>query len=62
MNRTILVVDDEKNIVDILRFNLEREGYSVLCAYDGKEGLRLAQEKMDQKNLYFINPSFDMPS
>ena len=45
MNRTILVVDDEKNIVDILRFNLEREGYAVLCAYDGKEGLRLAQEE-----------------
>lgn len=43
MNRSVLVVDDEKNIVDILRFNLEREGYAVLCAYDGKEGLRLAQ-------------------
>lgn len=45
MSRTILIVDDEKNIVDILRFNLEREDYAVLCAYDGKEGLRLALEK-----------------
>ncbi len=44
MNRKILVVDDEKNIVDILRFNLEREGYEVLSAYDGREGLRLARE------------------
>lgn len=44
MSRSILVVDDEKNIVDILRFNLEREGYTVSCAYDGKEGLRLARE------------------
>ena len=44
MSRNILVVDDEKNIVDILRFNLEREGYSVSCAYDGREGLRLATE------------------
>jgi two-component system response regulator VicR len=40
--KTILVVDDEKNIVDILTFNLEREGYRVLCAYDGKKGLELA--------------------
>ena len=44
MSRRILIVDDEKNIVDILRFNLEREGYEVLGAYDGKEGLRLARE------------------
>ena len=44
MSRRILVVDDEKNIVDILRFNLERENYEVLSAYDGREGLRLARE------------------
>lgn len=44
MSRNILVVDDEKNIVDILSFNLEREGYTVSCAYDGREGLRLARE------------------
>jgi len=44
MNRSILVVDDEKNIVDILNFNLRREGYTVFCAYDGREGLRLARE------------------
>ena len=35
----ILVVDDEPNIVDILRFNLQREGYEVIAAYDGPEGL-----------------------
>ncbi len=44
MSRRILIVDDEKNIVDILRFNLEREDYEVLGAYDGREGLRLARE------------------
>ncbi len=44
MSRRILIVDDEKNIVDILRFNLEREDYEVLSAYDGREGLRLARE------------------
>ena len=39
MPKKILVVDDEPNIVDILRFNLQREGYEVLAAYDGQEGL-----------------------
>ena len=42
MGKTVLVVDDEKNIVDILTFNLQREGYNVLCAYDGKDGLDIA--------------------
>jgi len=39
MGKRVLVVDDEKSIVDILRFNLGREGYEVLCAYDGGEAL-----------------------
>ncbi len=39
MPKRILVVDDEPNIVDILRFNLQREGYEVVAAYDGPEGL-----------------------
>ena len=38
----ILVVDDEPNIVDILRFNLQREGYEVIAAYDGPDGLAKA--------------------
>lgn len=38
----VLVVDDEKSIVDILRFNLKREGYEVIAAYDGREGLERA--------------------
>ena len=33
--KTILIVEDEKNIVDILRFNLQREGYRTVEAYDG---------------------------
>ena len=37
--KTVLIVEDEKNIVDILRFNLQREGYRTLEAYDGKNGL-----------------------
>lgn len=45
MSRTVLIVDDEKSIVDILKFNLEKSEYSTICAYDGREGLALAKEK-----------------
>lgn len=45
MERTVLVVEDESNIVDILSFNLEKEGYGVLTAYDGQTGLELARAK-----------------
>jgi len=38
----ILVVDDEHNIVDILRVNLEREGYTVIAAYDGVQAIEIA--------------------
>ena len=41
--KTILIVEDEKNIVDILRFNLQREGYDTLEAYDGEDGLKKAR-------------------
>lgn len=40
--KKILVVDDEAAIGDILRINLEREGYAVAVAMDGEEGARLA--------------------
>ena len=42
MGKKILVVEDEKNIVDILAFNLKREGYEVVTAMDGAAGLALA--------------------
>ncbi len=45
MGKKILVVEDEKNIVDILVFNLKREKYDTLEAYDGQTGLRLALEQ-----------------
>ena len=44
MAKKILIVDDEKSIVDILEFNLKKEGYDTLKAYDGREGLKLAGE------------------
>ncbi len=45
MARKILIVEDEKNIVDILNFNLTQEGYLTMEAYDGATGLRLALEQ-----------------
>lgn len=44
MSKTILVVEDEVSIATLLKYNLERAGYEVLLAHDGKEGFDLAIE------------------
>ncbi|WP_268912207.1 response regulator YycF [Lentilactobacillus sp. SPB1-3] len=44
MAKKILVVDDEKPIVDIEKFNLNKEGYEVYVAYDGEEALEQVKE------------------
>ncbi|MBS4538501.1 response regulator transcription factor [Clostridium sp. D2Q-11] len=44
MAKKILVVDDEKPIADILRFNLQKEGYDVSLAHDGEEAVKIAME------------------
>jgi len=41
----ILVVDDEENIVELIRYNLEREGHTVIAAGDGDTALKLAKEE-----------------
>ena len=38
--KKILVTDDEKDIVELISYNLEKEGFSVLKAYDGEAALR----------------------
>lgn len=43
--KRILVVDDEKKIVDIVKAYLEREGYQVIAAYDGEAALDLAHRQ-----------------
>lgn len=45
-NQTILVVEDEVSIATLLKYNLERVGYEVLLAHDGKEGLDMALEHL----------------
>ena len=45
MTKKILVVDDEKRIVDILKAYLEKEGYAAIAAYDGRLALDLARSQ-----------------
>ncbi len=60
MERVILVVDDEKPILDILTFNLEKEGFRVLGAGDGETGLKLAlKENPDLILLDIMLPKMD---
>ena len=41
----ILVVEDEKDIAELVRFNLEREGFAVITAADGEQGLDAARQQ-----------------
>lgn len=45
MSKKILIVDDEKAIVDILEYNLKREGYEIVTAYNGEEALATAKSE-----------------
>ncbi len=42
MNRTILIIEDDRNLVDALRYNLVKEGYDVVSAADGSQALEAA--------------------
>lgn len=42
--KKILIVDDEQDIVETLKFMLEAQGYKCFCAYDGEAGLNMAKE------------------
>ncbi len=49
----ILVTDDEKDIVELISYNLEKEGFSVIKAYDGEAALRLA--KLQKPDLLILD-------
>ena len=58
--RRVLVVDDEKDLVDLITYNLVRNGYEVLSAYNGAEALELAQrEPPDLVILDLMLPGLD---
>lgn len=55
----ILIVDDEKDIVEFIQYNLEAEGYQVITAYNGKEALEAIKEKPDLVVLDVMMPDID---
>lgn len=60
MDKKILIVDDEKAIVDILNFNLKKEGYETIEAHDGEQAVEIAQkEKPDLILLDVMLPKKD---
>ncbi|MBP6964582.1 MAG: response regulator [Armatimonadetes bacterium] len=60
MPRKILTVDDEKHIVRLIQVNLERQGYEVVTAYDGREALeKVDSERPDLVILDVMMPYMD---
>jgi len=58
--KKILVVDDEKPISDIIKFNLVKEGFNVICAFDGDEALKMVyQTQPDLVILDVMLPKYD---
>ncbi len=59
MPKKILVVDDEKDIVDMLTYNLRKEGYNVIAAYNGGQALEKIEQKPDLVVLDVMMPEPD---
>lgn len=60
MSKKILVVDDETQLVEMVKIRLEAAGYMVVCAYDGQEALEKAKkEKPDLIILDLMLPKMD---
>ena len=54
------IIEDEKNISDMIKYNLEKEGYEVYTAYDGQEGLKLIEtQPLDLLLLDIMLPNVD---
>ena len=48
MNKgTLLVIDDEKDLLELVRYNLEKDGFDVICAADGQSGLEIATRRCE---------------
>src|SRR5699024_10662619 len=45
MDVKVMVVDDDKTIAENIKFNLENEGYEVVCAYDGNEAVEIEESE-----------------
>jgi two-component system alkaline phosphatase synthesis response regulator PhoP len=57
---TILIIDDEKDLIEMVRYNLDKDGYDVIAASDGQTGLEIAQRhKLDLIVLDLMMPGID---
>ncbi len=57
---TILIVDDEEDIVELIQFNLKQEGYSILAAMSGEQAIKIAkQQQPDLMILDLMLPGID---
>jgi two-component system, OmpR family, alkaline phosphatase synthesis response regulator PhoP len=59
MKTKILLVDDERDIVEFLQYNLEKEGFDVVQAYDGNEALNKINQKPDLVILDIMMPKLN---
>ncbi|MBK6678862.1 MAG: response regulator transcription factor [Ignavibacteriales bacterium] len=59
MKTKILIVEDERDIVEFLTYNLELENFTVIAAHDGEEGLKKMSEKPDIVLLDIMMPKMD---
>lgn len=58
-NKKILLVDDEKDIVEFLSYSLEQEGFNVICGFNGFDALKKLSEKPDLIILDVMMPKLD---
>lgn len=59
MKEKILLVEDEKDIVEFLKYNLEKEGFEVITAYDGEEALKKLADGPDLVVLDIMMPKMN---
>jgi len=55
MSATILMIEDDREMVTLGKLILEKEGYKVLSAYNGPDGLKLLKEHQDEVNLILLD-------
>jgi two-component system phosphate regulon response regulator PhoB len=44
--KTVLVIEDDRSLAEVINYNLQREGYNVILSHDGEDGLTQAQLKL----------------
>ena len=59
-NNRVLIVDDDENIVELIKLNLEKEGYHTICAYNGAQAVEMfSEDEVDIVLLDVMMPEMD---